>query len=160
MSSTTKVSHRTMGTLTNLFSTVFTDEYPTTKELSDIVGRTPSTVRVALAKIGATPVDESLPTRWKLPSNRQTIEREAPSEFDEVVVKVSTKDVENIIQMWNDSKDALGQAITSLEIVPELTPSALATRLGTISGAIALLSSKIAEHQSKPDWYEILTESN
>lgn len=160
MSSTTKVSHRTMGTLLNLFSTVFVNEHPTTKELADIMGRTPSTIRVALAKAGATPVDESLPTRWHLPSNRQTIERVAPSEYDEITIKVSTKDVENIVEMWNDSKDALGQAITSLEIVPGLTPSALATRLGTISGAIALLSSKIAEHQSKPDWYEILTEKN
>lgn len=159
MSSTTKVSNRTMGTLVNLFSTVFVNEHPTTKELADIMGRTPSTIRVALAKAGATPVDESIPTRWHMPSNRTNVVLEAPSEYDEVFIKVSTKDVDNLIDMWNDSREALGKAISALEIKKDTKPSALSVRLGTIAGAIALLASKVKENQSKPDWYEILTES-
>jgi hypothetical protein len=94
---------------------------------------------------------------WVAP-NRNS-ERKVPSQFNDIELTVGAKEVDNLLPMWNENHEALGDAIKALRINPDSTVSAVAAQLGTIAGSMANLAWQLNEVAGKPDWYEILTES-
>lgn len=129
----------------------------TTADVSNIIGKSAQATRTALIASGAIKIDNSYPIMWTAP-NRNKI-RKAPSQFDDVELTVGAKDVDDLLNMWNEHHEALGESIKSLEITPDSTVSAIAEQLGTIAGSIAHLAWQLSDVAGKPDWYEILTES-
>lgn len=129
----------------------------TTSEVAAIIGKSQQATRTALVGSGAEKVDSSWPIMWTLPD--RISDRKVPSQFSDVQLTVGAKDVDDILNMWNESHDALGEAIKRLHINPDSTVSAIATQLGTIAGSIAYLAYQLDNVADKPDWYEILTES-
>jgi hypothetical protein len=105
---------------------------------------------------GALKLDESWPILWA--SNRTTA-GQVPSQFSDVKLTVGAKEVDGILAMWNENHEALGDSIKRLHIDRDSTVSAVATQLGTIAGSIAYLAHQLDNVAGKPDWYEILTES-
>lgn len=128
----------------------------TTNDLAKLIGKSPQATRAALQASGAIKLDESWPILWA--SNRNSV-GQVPSQFNDVRLMVGAKDVDDILNMWNASHEALGEAIKKLHIEPDSTVSAIATQLGTIAGSIAYLAHQLDNVAGKPDWYEILTES-
>ena len=128
----------------------------TTNEIAKLIGKSPQATRAALQASGALKLDESWPILWS--SNRNSAKK-VPSQFSDVNLTVGAKDVDDILNMWNASHEALGEAIKKLHIEPDSTVSAIATQLGTIAGSIAYLAYQLDNVAGKPDWYEILTES-
>lgn len=129
----------------------------TTSEVAAILGKSHQATRTALIGSGAEKVDSSWPIMWTLPDRISS--RKVPSQFSDVELTVGAKDVDDILNMWNENHDALGEAIKKLHINPDSTVSAVATQLGTIAGSMAYLAWQLSEVANKPDWYEILTES-
>lgn len=129
----------------------------TTAEVAAIIGKSHQATRTALVGSGAHKLDSSWPIMWTAP-NRNS-DRKVPSQFSDVELTVGAKDVDDILNMWNESHEALGDAIKALHVTPDSTVSAISTQLGTIAGSIAYLAWQLSEVAGKPDWYEILTES-
>lgn len=128
----------------------------TTNDIAKLVGKSPQATRAALQASGALKLDESWPVLWA--SNRNTAGK-VPSQFNDVQLTVGAKDVDGILTMWNENHEILGDSIKKLHINPDSTVSAVATQLGTIAGSIAYLAHQLDNVAGKPDWYEILTES-
>ena len=129
----------------------------TTSDVSNIIGKSAQATRTALIASGATKLDDSWPIMWTLPDRISG--RKVPSQFNDVELTVGAKEVDDILNMWNESHEALGEAVKRLHINPDSTVSAVAAQLGTIAGSIAYLAWQLDQVASKPDWYEILTES-
>ena len=129
----------------------------TTSEVAAILGKSHQATRTALVGSGAEKVDSSWPIMWTLPD--RISDRKVPSQFNDVELTVGAKAVDDILNMWNSSHEALGDAIKRLSINEDTTPSAISEQLGTIAGSIAYLAWQISQVAGKPDWYEILTES-
>ena len=128
----------------------------TTNNVANLIGKSQQATRTALIAAGAERVDDSWPVLWTV-ADRNTI-RHVPSQFSDIQLTVGAKDVDDILNMWNQNHEGLGDAIKSLFINEDTTPSFIAEQLGTIAGSIAYLAWQISEVADKPDWYEILTE--
>lgn len=129
----------------------------TTSDVSNIIGKSAQATRTALIASGATKLDDSWPIMWTLPDRISG--RKVPSQFSDVELTVGAKDVDDILNMWNENHEILGDSIKKLHISPDSTASAIAHQLGTIAGSIAYLAWQLDRVADKPDWYEILTES-
>lgn len=130
----------------------------TTREVAMLVNRSYEATRQALALVGAERVDSSFPTEWKIAdSNMPDALKKVPSKFDEVSYTVSTKDVVQLVQVWNSQREATGKAMTDTEITPDSNPKDLAIKLGTVAGSLAALAYQLSEVATRPDWFDVLT---
>lgn len=127
-----------------------------TNDVANIIGKSKQATRLALNESNAKKVDDSWPILWTL---GDTDTPSVPSQFSDVKLLVAAKHVQNILPMWNDNHAQLGDAIKALRIDEDSIPAFVAEQLGTIAGSIAYLAHTLDKVANKPDWYEILTET-
>lgn len=131
----------------------------TTSEIAMLVNRSFEATRQALALVGAKRVDDSYPTEWTIDDGfvPATVNR-APSKFADVEYMVSTKPVDLLVNVWNESRASLAKSIADMEITPDSDPKDVALKLGTVAGSIAALSCLLDDVATRPDWYDTLTQ--
>lgn len=152
----THVSDRTVLAVTELLRLSKTPM--TTKELARALDKSYEAIRQAVSRAELIPADSSYPTRWTLTDLHNSV-RTVPSKNDGVEYVVSAPDTSGLVLQWNKNREQITSKLAELEITADKKPADLALRLGTASGILAKLAYELDQVAGKPDWYEIITES-
>jgi hypothetical protein len=134
----------------------------TTADVAALVGRSHNSVRVALRDAGSVvQLDGSYPVLWTIEGpNGATASRRVLSKHADVDYTVSAKATEDVVAVWNKQHEAVGQALSALVINRDLPIKKVAEQIGTLAGSLAALAYELQQVSDRPDWYDVLTETD
>jgi hypothetical protein len=73
---------------------------------------------------------------------------------------VSAKATDDVVAVWNKQHEAVGQALSALVINRDLPIKKVAEQIGTLAGSLASLAYELQQVSDRPDWYDVLTETD
>jgi hypothetical protein len=73
---------------------------------------------------------------------------------------VSAKQTDDVVAVWNKQHEAVGQALSALVINRDLPIKKVAEQIGTLAGSLAALAYELQQVSDRPDWYDVLTETD
>ena len=134
----------------------------TTADVAALVGRSHNSVRVALRDAGSVvQLDGSYPVLWTIDgADGSTNTRRVASKHADVDYTVSAKQTDDVVAVWNKQHEAVGQALSALVINRDLPIKKVAEQIGTLAGSLAALAYELQQVNDRPDWYDVLTETD
>jgi hypothetical protein len=134
----------------------------TTADVAAIVGRSHNSVRVALRDAGSVvQLDGSYPVLWTIDgADGSSVSRRVASKHTDVDYTVSAKQTDDVVAVWNKQHEAVGQALSALVINRDLPIKKVAEQIGTLAGSLAALAYELQQVSDRPDWYDVLTETD
>ena len=134
----------------------------TTADVAAIVGRSHNSVRVALRDAGSVvQLDGSYPVLWTIDgADGSSVSRRVASKHADVDYTVSAKQTDDVVAVWNKQHEAVGQALSALVINRDLPIKKVAEQIGTLAGSLAALAYELQQVSDRPEWYDVLTETD
>jgi hypothetical protein len=134
----------------------------TTADVAALVGRSHNSVRVALRDAGSVvQLDGSYPVLWTIDrTDGLNGSRRVASKHADVDYTVSAKQADDVVAVWNKQHEAVGQALSALVINRDLPIKKVAEQIGTLAGSLAALAYELQQVSDRPDWYDVLTETD
>jgi len=132
----------------------------TIPDLAKRTGLAYNTVKTALERMKASPIEGSYPAKWQLdgkPSaeiETATVRIGKKQDLD-VTVSISTH--ADWIDRWNAARKTFGQSVMMMAIDHDSDPAKLSAEFAAGASSFAGLAFAIQQVQDRPDWYELLS---
>jgi hypothetical protein len=106
-------------------------------------------------------LDGSYPVLWTIDgADGSSVPHRVASKHADVDYTVSAKQTDDVVAVWNKQHEAVGHALSALVINRDLPIKKVAEQIGTLAGSLAALAYELQQVSDRPDWYDVLTETD